>query len=129
MLRTLRQVLLMVVSTLPMLHAGEARAHHSTAMFDQARTVKLVGTVRQFQWTNPHSWIQLDVTNAAGAVEEWSIEGNSPNQLIRLGWRPGTLKPGDMITVLVKPMKDGAKGGMFVEVTLPDGKVLTQFAR
>jgi Family of unknown function (DUF6152) len=128
MLRTLRPVLLAVAS-LSALHAGGALAHHSTAMFDQAKTIKLVGTVKQFQWTNPHSWIQLDVANAQGVVEEWSIEGNSPNQLIRLGWRPATLKPGDVVTVMVKPMKDGAKGGMFVEITLADGKVLAQYAR
>jgi len=98
-------------------------------MFDQAKTIKLVGQVKQFQWTNPHSWIQLDVTNEQGVKEEWSIEGNSPNQLIRLGWRPGTLKPGDTVTLLVKPMRDGAKGGMFVEITLADGTVLKQYDR
>lgn len=128
MLRTLRPFLL-TIAAFPTLYAGSALAHHSTAMFDQAKTIKLVGTVRQFQWTNPHSWIQLDVANPEGVVEEWSIEGNSPNQLIRLGWRPGTLKPGDVVTVLVKPMKDGAKGGMFVEITLADGTVLAQYAR
>lgn len=128
MLRTLRPVLL-GYATVAALFTGAASAHHSTAMFDQAKTIKLVGTVKVFQWTNPHSWIQLDVANEAGVVEEWSIEGNSPNQLVRLGWRPGTLKPGDTVTVLVKPMRDGAKGGMFVEITLADGTVLAQFAR
>jgi len=111
------------------LHAGGSLAHHSTAMFDQERSIKLVGTVKEFQWTNPHSWIQLNVANAAGVIEEWSVEGNSPNQLIRMGWKPGTLKPGDAVTVLVRPMKDGAKGGLFVEITLADGTVLKQYAR
>jgi hypothetical protein len=128
MLQSLRPLTLLLV-VLSAAHAGAASAHHSTGMFDQARTVKLVGTVKQFQWTNPHSWIQLDVANAEGVKEEWSIEGNSPNQLIRLGWRPGTLKPGDTVTVLVKPMRDGAKGGMFVEITLADGTVLKQYDR
>ena len=105
------------------------RAAALAAQVDQAKTIKLVGTVKQFQWTNPHSWIQLDVANAEGAKEEWAIEGNSPNQLIRLGWRPGTLKPGDTVTVMVKPMRDGAKGGMFVEITLADGTVLKQYDR
>jgi hypothetical protein len=121
--------LTMLLPVLWALGAGSASAHHSTGMFDQARTVKLVGTVKQFQWTNPHSWIQLDVTNEAGVKEEWSIEGNSPNQLIRLGWKPGTLKAGDTVTLLVKPMRDGAKGGMFVEITLADGTVLKQYDR
>jgi hypothetical protein len=128
MLRPLRSITLLLAA-LSMAYAGTGSAHHSTGMFDQAKTIKLVGTVKQFQWTNPHSWIQLDVTNEAGAKEEWSIEGNSPNQLIRLGWRPGTLKPGDNITLLVKPMRDGAKGGMFVEITLADGTVLKQYDR
>ncbi len=127
MLNSLRSLALLAV--LSTAYAGAVSAHHSTGMFDQAKTIKLVGTVKQFQWTNPHSWIQLDVANAEGVKEEWSIEGNSPNQLIRLGWRPGTLKPGDTVTVLVKPMRDGAKGGMFVEITLADGTVLKQYDR
>jgi hypothetical protein len=128
MLQTLRP-LTWLLATLSMTYAGTGSAHHSTGMFDQAKTIKLVGTVKQFQWTNPHSWIQLDVANAEGTKEEWAIEGNSPNQLIRLGWRPGTLKPGDTVTVMVKPMRDGAKGGMFVEITLADGTVLKQYDR
>ncbi len=128
MLRPHRPVTLLVTLMLAA-YAGVGSAHHSTGMFDQAKTIKLVGTVKQFQWTNPHSWIQLDVTNEAGVKEEWSIEGNSPNQLIRLGWRPGTLKAGDTVTLLVKPMRDGAKGGMFVEITLADGTVLKQYDR
>lgn len=127
MLHSLRPLTLLAV--LSTAYAGAVSAHHSTGMFDQAKTIKLVGTVKQFQWTNPHSWIQLDVTNEAGVKEEWSIEGNSPNQLIRLGWRPGTLKAGDTVTLLVKPMRDGAKGGMFVEITLADGTVLKQYDR
>lgn len=110
------------------LYAGVSLAHHSTAMFEAEKTIKLVGTVKEFQWTNPHSWIQLNVANPAGVIEEWSIEGTSPNQLIRMGWKPGTLKPGDAVTVMTRPMKDGAKGGMFVEITLADGTVLKQTA-
>jgi Family of unknown function (DUF6152) len=128
MMRPQRSAILLLAA-LSLAYSGMTTAHHSTGMFDQAKTIKLVGTVKQFQWTNPHSWIQLDVANAEGVKEEWSIEGNSPNQLIRLGWRPGTLKPGDTVTVLVKPMRDGAKGGMFVEITLADGTVLKQYDR
>lgn len=127
MLHSLRPLTLLAV--LSTACASTVSAHHSTGMFDQTKTVKLVGTVKQFQWTNPHSWIQLDVANAEGVKEEWSIEGNSPNQLIRLGWRPGTLKPGDTVTVLARPMRDGAKGALFVEITLADGTVLKQYDR
>jgi len=128
MLRTLRPALPTLALILA-LHASVGVAHHSTGMFDQAKTTQLVGTVKEFQWTNPHSWIQLNVANADGVIEEWSIEGNSPNQLIRLGWRPGTLKPGDAVTVLVRPMRDGSKAGLFVEITLADGTVLKQYDR
>ena len=120
---------ILLMAALSLAYSGMTAAHHSTGMFDQTKTIKLVGTVKQFQWTNPHSWIQVDVMNEAGVKEEWSIEGNSPNQLIRLGWRPGTLKPGDSVTLLVRPMRDGAKGAMFVEITLADGTVLKQYDR
>jgi len=88
-------------------------AHHSGGMFDDARLVRLTGTVRSFQWTNPHCWIQVLVPGTSGPVE-WSVEMGSPSLLFRAGWRPGTLKPGDTITVVIKPMRDGTAGGLFV---------------
>ena len=100
-----------------------ALAHHSFAMFDSSKSVTLVGTVKEFQWTNPHTWIQVNVpTN--GKVVEWSIEGGSPNGLARRGWKSSIMKPGDKITVVISPMKDGSNGGSLKSVTLPDGKVL-----
>ena len=100
-----------------------ASAHHSFAMFDSSKSVTLVGTVKEFQWTNPHTWIQVNVpTN--GKVVEWSIEGGSPNGLARRGWKSSIMKPGDKITVVISPMKDGSNGGSLKSVTLPDGKVL-----
>ncbi len=119
---------LVALATIPALYASVGLAHHSTGMFDRTKTLHLEGTVKEFQWTNPHSWIQLNVTTPAGVVEEWSIEGNSPNQLIRLGWKPTILKPGDPVTIIVYPMRDGAKGGMFVGLKMADGKVLGEFA-
>jgi hypothetical protein len=108
--------------------AGPALAHHSGAMFDRVNTVELTGTVKEFQWTNPHSWIQVDAPNAKGELQEWSIEAGSPNTLARQGWRPGTFKPGDRVTLRVGPMKDGSKGGVFIGAKLADGKVLGQLA-
>ncbi len=103
--------------------AAPAFAHHSFAMFDSSKTMTLVGTVKEFQWTNPHTWIQVNVpTN--GKVVEWSIEGGSPNGLARRGWKSSIMKPGDKITVVISPMKDGSNGGSLKTVTLPDGKVL-----
>src|SRR5262245_12754479 len=104
--------------------AATAFAHHSFAMFDQSQQLTLKGTVREFQWTNPHAWIHLDVPNTAGGVDTWQVELNSPNNLKRQGWKATSLKPGDAVTLMLNPLKDGTKGGLFVAVTLADGSVL-----
>jgi hypothetical protein len=104
--------------------AAPVGAHHSFAMFDNAKDMKLEGTVKEFQWTNPHTWIQLMVTAPDGKVTEWSIEGSSPNGLRRQGWRAETIKAGDKVTVNIHPLKSGEPGGSLVNVTLPDGKVM-----
>jgi hypothetical protein len=106
-----------------------ALPHHSFAMFDQTKVVPLKGTVREFQWTNPHAWIQVDVTDASGKAEMWSVELNSPNNLRRQGWKSNSLKPGDKVTVTINPLRDGKKGGLFVAVVLPDGKTLGDATR
>jgi hypothetical protein len=99
-------------------------AHHSSAGIDRTKTVTLNGTVKEFRWANPHSWIDLDVPNAKGVVDTWSIEMTSPTFLLRSGWKSTTLKAGDKVSVIVRPMRDGSPGGLFVSVTLPDGRVL-----
>ena len=101
-------------------------AHHSTAMFDQSKQVVLEGVVRQMQWTNPHSWIQVIVPSATGGQVEWSIECGSPNTMSRVGWTKSTLKPGDKVKIVTNPMKDGSFAGLLVSATLPDGRVLGQ---
>ena len=100
-----------------------ASAHHSFAMFDNRKEVVLDGTVREFQWTNPHSWIQL-VVKVGGKDVDYSIELQSPNSLTRLGWNKKVLKPGDKVKVKVHPLKDGAPGGSFMRATFPDGRAL-----
>lgn len=102
--------------------ATAARGHHSMAMFDQTKTVKLTGTVREFQWTNPHCYIQLVVKDAAGAATEWSLEMGAPMYLYAAGWRPGTLKSGSEISVSINPLKDGKPGGVIVTAAFADGK-------
>ena len=106
-------------------------AHHSFAMFDQTKEVKLVGTVKEFQWTNPHAFIHIEVSGTGGASETWDIELNSPNNLKRQGWKPTSLKAGDKVTVMTNPLRDmtGHKGGLFIAVTLPDGSVLGDATR
>lgn len=103
--------------------AGGASAHHSFAMFDQERTIRLKGTVREFQWVNPHTWVQLLVPTG-GRTVEWSIEGRSPNGLARRGWTRTSLKPGDDVTLVVKPLKNGKPGGAIVRVIFADGREL-----
>jgi hypothetical protein len=103
-----------------------ATAHHSFSPFDLTMEKTITGTVSKFEWTNPHSWIWVDVPNEKGGVDSWAVEGMSPNYLARRGWTKTTLKPGDKVTIAVRPLRSGENGGMFVRATLADGRVLTQ---
>jgi hypothetical protein len=104
--------------------APEAMAHHSFAPFNTETEKTITGTVNRFEWTNPHTWLWIDVT-ADGKTVTWGVEGMSPNYLSRRGWTRTTFKPGDKVTVVVRPMRDGSPGGMFVRAKLADGKDLT----
>jgi hypothetical protein len=101
------------------------QAHHSTAKFDKTEEVTLTGIVKEFQYTNPHTWLQLYVTSAEGEQVEWGIEGGSPNFLKRRGWTAKSLQPGDKVSVQVYAMRDGQPGAIMIAVTLPDGTTLT----
>src|SRR3954469_16081353 len=94
--------------------ASPALAHHSANMFDSQKQVELKGVIKESQWTNPHIWIQVDVANAKGVVEEWSVEGGSPNLVGRQGWKRNSFKPGDKVSLTIHPMKDGSRGGSFM---------------
>ena len=104
--------------------ASPLLAHHSFAMFDHTRTLTLKGPVTRFQWTNPHAYIEMDVTDAAGTVKHYSIECTSINMMQRAGWRSNMIKAGDKIKAIVAPLNNGDPGGLLLEVTLPDGKTL-----
>lgn len=104
--------------------SGVALAHHSYAMFDRTRTVTINGTVKLFQWTNPHMYLWVEVPNGKGGSDLYGIEGSSPNSLSRLGWSRNTLQPGEKVTVELQPLKDGRKGGFFVKATKADGTVV-----
>jgi hypothetical protein len=99
-------------------------AHHSPVMFDRSVRKTLVGSVVEFAWMNPHASIQLDVPNGAGGTDRWGVELGSPNSMVRNGWRSSLLKPGDKVTVVVNPLKSGEFGGIFVSITLADGRTL-----
>lgn len=104
--------------------SAAALAHHSGAMFELSKTVVIRGTIVDFNWTNPHSNFEVIVPNKDGTRSIWAVEMNSPNNLVRLGWTRTTIKPGDNVTVTVRPLRDGAPGGQYVSIILPNGKYL-----
>ena len=106
-----------------LLSGAALSAHHSPVMFDMAKTQTLEGSVVEFAWTNPHSSIQLDVATASG-VERWGVEMGSPNSMVKAGWKSNIIKAGDKVTVAVHPLKSGEHGGIFMSITLPDGRRL-----
>ena len=102
--------------------AGTAQAHHSFAMFDMTKEVTVNGTVRQFQWTNPHAYIQVVAKDEQGRDVEWSMEMGAPMYLYARGWRPRTLRAGQRITVTLNPLRNGRPGGVVRDVTDAEGK-------
>ena len=104
-----------------------AMAHHSFAMFDNAKTQTVDGTVKEFEWVNPHSWLHIMAVNASGAPEEWAFEMGSPGQLTTQGWKKDTVKVGDKVSVSFHPMKDGSHGGSQTGVKLPSGITMGGF--
>ena len=105
--------------------AAPAGAHHSFAMFDHVNRITLKGTVAKFEWTNPHVFIGLDIPDGKGGTKRYTVECASPNVLTRVGWKFNIIKPGDQITVLINPLKNGDPGGMLETATLADGRSLS----
>jgi hypothetical protein len=108
---------------------NSALAHHSFTMFDMSKRITLIGTVTSFEWTNPHSYIEIDVQeDQAGAtpagMKHWSIELGSPSILQQSGWKFSSLKKGDKTTLIINPLKNGKAGGFLSTATLPDGRTL-----
>ncbi len=101
---------------------SSAQAHHSFAMFDLSKEVTVSGTVKQFQWTNPHAYIQLMAKDANGRVVEWSMEMGAPMYIYARGWRPRTLRAGMRINVKLNPLRNGRPGGVVRDVTDAAGK-------
>ena len=100
-----------------------ASAHHSFAMFDAQKEVTMSGTVKEFEWTNPHSWLRVTVNDAkTGKPVLWALELSSPARLTTMGMHADTVKAGDVVSVTFHPMKDGTRGGQFMAAKLPNGK-------
>jgi len=105
--------------------AVPAYAHHSFAMFDAGKTVTLTGTVKEFEWTNPHAWLRVMVDDqTAGKPLQWALEMGSPGQQTQRGWRPDSVKAGDKVTITMHPLKDGSRGGQLLSAVLPSGQQL-----
>ena len=102
---------------------ASALAHHSFAMFDQQQTVTLQGTVKEFEWVNPHAWLRVMVKDEkTGTPALWALELSSPSRLVTMGMRADSVKAGDAVSVTFHPMKNGSRGGQFLQAVLPDGK-------
>jgi len=100
-----------------------ASAHHSFAMFDATKEVTMSGTVKEFEWTNPHSWLRVTVNDQkTGKPVLWALELSSPARLTTMGMHADTVKVGDVVSVTFHPMKDGTRGGQFMAAKLPNGK-------
>jgi Family of unknown function (DUF6152) len=104
--------------------ASPAFAHHSFTMFDMTKRITLAGSVTSFEWTNPHSYIEIDVPDEQGGAKHWSIEMGSPSILQQSGWKFSSLRKGDKTTLVINPLKNGKAGGFLSTATLPDGRTL-----
>ena len=104
--------------------AVPAFAHHSFAMFDRDKFATVTGTVKEYEWTNPHVWIHIMAMDDKGTPREWGFEMQSIAQDSRAGWRADTVKPGDKITIEFHPLKDGSRGGQLVSAVLSNGTKL-----
>jgi hypothetical protein len=104
--------------------AAPAFAHHSFAMFDRQKVENITGTVREYEWTNPHVWIHVNAPDDKGAMREWGFEMQAIAQDYAAGWRSDSVKPGDKISIEYHPLKDGSRGGQLMSATLQNGQHL-----
>ena len=118
-------LLLALMGTLVVGGVAPLHAHHSFAMFDTTNRVTLKGTVTQFQWTNPHAYIEIDVpAEGSNPAKHWTVELGSPSILMQGGWKFSDVKPNQTITVVLNPLRNGQPAGLLVRITLADGRVL-----
>jgi len=115
---------LIVLAGLALGLCSVAIAHHSAAMFDKTKELTLAGTVKDFRFTNPHTWIYLIVIDADGTDQLWELEGGSVSHMVRNGWTSKSLSPGDKISIKVFQRKDGTSAGEFHDVVTADGREL-----
>lgn len=122
--RDRRSIWRLLILAAAMLWYPLAEAHHSFALFDLSKLTTLNGTVREWTWANPHTWLIVDVVKADGATEQWALVASSPNMMSRWGWNAADLHVGDKVSVDVHPARDGQHIGSLQTLFLPQGKVL-----
>jgi len=120
----MKKLTVTVAAVWVLLVTGSAFAHHSPVMFDRSKKQTITGTVKEFVWTNPHASIQIEVMNAQGGTDVWGVEMNSPNNLVKQGWKSTLLKGGDKVSVVGNPLRAGEHGLLFLSIKLADGRVL-----
>ena len=126
----MKRFTLFILLFLPaMMLATNSYGHHSTAIYDSDNPIELQGRVVEWQFTNPHTFVILAVADESGEEVVWSLEGSNTSLMLRRGWRPDTLKPGDEIRVNFRPLHSGAPGGNFREVKNPDGTPFDPLSR
>ncbi len=106
--------------------SAPAFGHHSLAMYDTSTQVSMEGVVEEFEWRNPHSWLHVMVKDENGIERRWTLESNSIGQLIQNGWSPDIVHPGDPVTMVLNPLRDGTRGGRLEEIQHADGRVFTR---
>jgi hypothetical protein len=104
--------------------AAPALSHHSNAAYEVQKVITITGVVKEFRWSNPHTWLYVIVDEANGERVEWACEGRAPGILLRAGWTRHSLKPGETVTVDMSPAKDGSKTSIIARVTKADGTIL-----
>jgi hypothetical protein len=118
-----------ITAALLIVFTVSAFAHHAAAGIDRSKTVSQEGTVKLFKWGNPHSYMDVEVANAKGGSDIWSLEMTSPAILVAAGWKSNAVKAGDKVKFTANPYKNGDPGGIFLSVILPDGRTLTERAQ
>ena len=121
----MRPVVVLLAVTALLFRPAPALSHHSNVLYEVTKVVTIMGTVKEFQWVNPHTWLYLDVDDGKGGKVEWKVEGRAPGILLRAGWTRKSLPPGEVVTVDMSPAKDGSHTGIIARVTKADGTILS----
>jgi hypothetical protein len=116
--------LAVVLGAVSLLYTTPAWSHHSNVGFEVTKVITVTGVVRGFRWSNPHTWVYLTVDDGKGGKVEWSCEGRAPGILLRAGWTPKSLVPGEKVTIDMSPSKDGTLVSLIARVTKADGTIL-----